>query len=220
MLDWMALHKLNTFHWHLTDDQGWRLEIKKYPRLTERRRVARARGRRTGRRHRSDRPASRVSTAATTRRTKCATSCGTRPTRFITVVPEIEMPGHAQAAIAAYPRSAPKAPRRPCHRIGACTRICSTSTRRRSRFLEDVLTEVMALFPGHVHPRRRRRGGEGSVARLAARAAAHARAGCGERGGAAGLLHASHGEVPERASAASSSAGTRFSKAGCPLRRP
>ena len=71
LIDWMALHKLNVLHWHLTDDQGWRLEIRKYPRLT---RSAPGACRPGGRAPTSiRRPASRGSTAASTRRTRCAT---------------------------------------------------------------------------------------------------------------------------------------------------
>ena len=99
MIDWMALHKLNTLHWHLTDDQGWRLEIRKYPKLTQ---VGAWRV-----------PAGAAgidaATGGPTRYGGFYTQEEVRDIvryaaeRYVTIVPEIEMPGHAQAAIAAYP---------------------------------------------------------------------------------------------------------------------
>ena len=95
-IDLLALHKLNIFHWHLTDDQGWRIEIKKYPQLTEvgawRKETLVGRSRATTR-HAARSTAS--ATAASTRRTTCARSSPTRTSAFVTIVPEIEMPGHA-----------------------------------------------------------------------------------------------------------------------------
>src|SRR5271168_3454598 len=89
MIDWMAWHKLNVLHWHLTDDQGWRLEIRKYPRLTS---VGAWRvepnGERYGGFYSQEEVRDIVRFAAT---------------RHVQIVPEIEMPGHATAAIAAYP---------------------------------------------------------------------------------------------------------------------
>src|SRR5829696_2505965 len=104
-IEQMALHKMNVFHWHLTDDQGWRLEIRKYPRLTQ------VGGRRTesliGWRDRVDSTKNRFDgtphggfyTQADVREVVAFAAA-----RHVTVVPEIEMPGHAQAAIAAYPQ--------------------------------------------------------------------------------------------------------------------
>ncbi|MGC1524291.1 MAG: family 20 glycosylhydrolase, partial [Steroidobacteraceae bacterium] len=89
MIDWMAWHKLNVLHWHLTDDQGWRLEIRKYPRLTS---VGAWRaepgGARYGGFYTQEEVRGIVRFAAT---------------RHVQIVPEIDMPGHATAAIAAYP---------------------------------------------------------------------------------------------------------------------
>src|SRR5204862_4752328 len=100
-IDWMALHKLNVLHWHLTDDQAWRLEIKKYPRLTSvgawrvpagaapRKDIdpATHKPRRIGGFYTQDEVRNVIAYAAA---------------RHITVVPEIEMPGHASAAVVAY----------------------------------------------------------------------------------------------------------------------
>jgi hexosaminidase len=144
MIDWMALHKLNVLHWHLTDDQGWRIEIRKYPRLAE-----------VG--------ACRVPATAGEKRP--APYCGFytqaqvrdivayAATRHVQVVPEIEMPGHAQAPIAAYPELGALS--------GAAPPVSSSWGVHSYLFnvepstftvLENVLSEVMELFPGrYIH---------------------------------------------------------------------
>ncbi|MDO9335225.1 MAG: family 20 glycosylhydrolase [Caulobacter sp.] len=151
-IDWMALHKLNTLHWHLTDDQGWRLEIKKYPRLTEvgAWRVqagaapaadidpATGRPRQYGGFYTQDQVREIVAYAAA---------------RQITIVPEIEMPGHAQATLVAYPDlgTVDPAPTAVSGDWGVFPYIYNVDDRTFS-FLEDVLTEVMDLFPGqYIH---------------------------------------------------------------------
>ncbi|HEU4626559.1 MAG TPA: family 20 glycosylhydrolase [Steroidobacteraceae bacterium] len=151
MLDWMALHKLNTFHWHLTDDQAWRLQIKKYPRLTEvgAWRVPAGAGaaadidpatgkpRLYGGYYTQDQVREIVAYAAD---------------RFITVVPEIEMPGHAQAALAAYPELGTDAAAPPVSSDWGVHTYLYNPDDATFAFLEDVLTEVMALFPGqYIH---------------------------------------------------------------------
>jgi hexosaminidase len=116
-IDLLARYKLNVFHWHLTDDQGWRLEIKKYPKLTEvgawRRETVAGKqldpyvgdGQPYGGFYTQDEARDIVAYAAA---------------RYVTVIPEIEMPGHSKAALAAYP-------------FLACTRTStSAATRRRS----------------------------------------------------------------------------------------
>jgi hexosaminidase len=147
-LDLMALHKLNTFHWHLTDDQGWRLEIKKYPRLTE---VGAWRsqtlvgtmdrdstrwvfdGQRHGGFYTQEDVQEIVAYAAE---------------RFITVVPEIEMPGHSQAAIAAYPWLGVTGDSVPVLGRWGVSSIILKPSDSTLAFYQDVLTEVLALFPG------------------------------------------------------------------------
>jgi hexosaminidase len=140
LLDQMALHKLNTFHWHLTDDQGWRIQIVKYPRLTEvgaRRMPAGADQRVYGGFYTQDEIRDIVRYAAE---------------RFITVVPEIEMPGHAQAAIAAYPELGTEGPRPPVSSDWGVHTYLFNVEESTFSFLEDVLTEVMALFPSqYIH---------------------------------------------------------------------
>lgn len=98
-IDYLALHKMNYFHWHLTDDQGWRIEIKKYPKLTE---VGAWRngtiiGHYPGKGNDNERDGGFYTQEDVKEIVKYAAE------RYITVVPEIEMPGHAMAAIAAYP---------------------------------------------------------------------------------------------------------------------
>ncbi|WP_433853158.1 family 20 glycosylhydrolase [Stenotrophomonas nitritireducens] len=147
LLDQMARHKLNTFHWHLTDDQGWRLEIRRYPKLTE-----------VG--------AWRVPAG------KAGVGADGKPVRYggfytqaqareiveyarrlhITVVPEIEMPGHAQAAIAAYPELGASGQAPPVSPDWGVHTWLYGVDEPTFAFLENVLTEVMEIFPGtYIH---------------------------------------------------------------------
>ena len=145
LVDWMAVNKLNTLHWHLVDDQGWRLEIKKYPRLTAVsawRAPATAPGApllpRVGGYYTQDQVRGIVAYAAA---------------RNITIVPEIEMPGHALAAIRAYPQLGTGAPIPPGVESdwGIFPWLYNTDEGTFG-FIEDVLTEVMALFPSrYIH---------------------------------------------------------------------
>ena len=132
-LDVMALHKLNIFHWHLTDDQGWRLDIEKYPRLTE---IGAWRGKanqREGGFYTQDDAAEIVRYAAA---------------RGITVVPEIEMPGHSMAALAAYPQlSCTGGPFIVPSEWGVKKDIFCAGNEATYDFLENVLDEVTRLFP-------------------------------------------------------------------------
>ena len=98
LLDQMALLKMNTFHWHLTDDQGWRIEIKKYPKLTE---IGSKRSDTQTSRKSEERTGVPHEGFYTQEQIKEIIDYATL--RHITIVPEIEMPGHAMAAVAAYP---------------------------------------------------------------------------------------------------------------------
>ena len=139
LLDWMALHKLNTFHWHLTDDQGWRLQIRKYPRLTDIgawRREADGSGR-VGGYYTQDQVREIVRYAAA---------------RHIAVVPEIDMPGHMQAAIAAYPWLGSRGDHPLVSPDWGVHAYLLNPDKRTFGFVQDVLTEVMELFPGqYIH---------------------------------------------------------------------
>ncbi|UCG15328.1 MAG: beta-N-acetylhexosaminidase [Phycisphaerales bacterium] len=137
-IDFLALHKFNVFHWHLTEDQGWRLEIKKYPKLTT---VAAWRGekeKRYGGFYTQDEVREIVAYAAA---------------RFITVVPEIELPGHSLAALAAYPEfSCAGGPFEVPTRWGIFEDVYCAGNDGTFEFLENVLSEVLELFPGrYVH---------------------------------------------------------------------
>jgi hexosaminidase len=136
-IDLLALYKLNTFHWHLTDDQGWRIEIAAYPKLTE---VGAWRNETSGR-------YGGFYTQAEIREIVSYAS-----ERFVTIVPEIEMPGHSRAAVAAYPEYAcTPGPFEVATTWGVFNDIFCPSEATFT-FLEGVLTEVFALFPGkYVH---------------------------------------------------------------------
>lgn len=149
LLDAMALHKLNVFHWHLTDDQGWRIEIRKYPKLTE---VGGCRI-----------PAGDAGVDPQTG--KPAPYCGFytqdqirdvvayAAARHIEVVPEFDVPGHATAAIAAYPQLGLLLEQAPAvgNEWGVYPNLFNTEESTFT-FLEDVLAEIVELFPGrYVH---------------------------------------------------------------------
>ncbi len=150
-IDMIAMHKMNTFHWHLTDDQGWRIEIKKYPGLTE-----------TG--------AYRKETLVGHSRNKPNTFDGEKyggfytqdevkeivayaRSKFVTVIPEIEMPGHALAALASYPQlSCTGGPFDVGTKWGVFDDVYCAGKEETFSFLQDVLSEVTDLFPGeYIH---------------------------------------------------------------------
>jgi hexosaminidase len=148
-IDWMALHKFNRLQLHLTDDQGWRLEIRRYPRLTD---IGAWRDE-TLIGHSGDAPPvydGRTHGGYYTQEDIRQIVEYARQ-RHITIVPEIEMPGHARAAIAAYPRLGvfPDEQRdlRPWTQWGISEHIFSPRPETLA-FLQDVLAEVMELFPG------------------------------------------------------------------------
>jgi hexosaminidase len=151
-IDAMAIHKLNTFHWHLTDDQGWRIEIKKYPRLTEigSRRDESLVGYYFERfpQQYDGKPYGGFYTQQEAREIVAYAA-----DRFITVIPEIEMPGHAQAAIASYPylSCTPDLTVKVATKWGIFKDVyCPGDTT--FHFLEDVLTEIMDIFPSkYIH---------------------------------------------------------------------
>ena len=150
-IDPLALHKLNRFHWHLTDDQGWRIEIKKYPLLTA-----------VGAWRRQSLVGAQRAYADTTQwvydniphggfytQDDVREIVAYAQARFITVVPEIEMPGHAQAAIAAYPWLGNTGQQlEVLTHWGVDANILNPSDSA-IHFMQDVLTEVLALFPSH-----------------------------------------------------------------------
>ncbi|MCC9138407.1 beta-N-acetylhexosaminidase [Pontibacter silvestris] len=148
-IDYLAMHKMNTFHWHLTEDQGWRIEIKKYPKLTE---VGAWRdGTLIG--HYSDQPHQfddkRYGGYYTQEQIKEVVKYA--QDRYITVIPEIEMPGHSIAALTAYPElSCTGGPFKVEQLWGVFDDVYCAGNEQTFEFLEDVLTEVMDLFPSKI----------------------------------------------------------------------
>jgi hexosaminidase len=150
-IDLLAAHKFNTFHWHLTEDQGWRIEIKKYPQLQN---LAACR-KETLIGHYSDQP----------QRFDGKPYCGYYTQeevkevveyarqRFVTVLPEIELPGHALAALAAYPElGCTGGPYEVGTKWGVYDDVFCAGNEKTFDFLDGVLEEVCALFPGpYVH---------------------------------------------------------------------
>lgn len=149
-IDILAMHKLNTFHWHLTDDQGWRVEIKKYPRLTE---VGAWRVDREDK-HWNAREPQLPGEAATYggfyTQDDIREIVAYAASRYITVVPEIEMPGHAMGALAAYPEFSCTGGPFTVKPGGywPITDVFCPGNEKTFEFLEGVLAEVVDLFPG------------------------------------------------------------------------
>jgi len=145
LFDLMSLHKLNTFHWHLTDDQGWRLEIKRYPRLTEvgawRKSIGFDLDPKAGTAYGPDGRYGGYYTQSDVRELVAYAE-----SRHITIVPEIEMPGHASAALAAYPQFS-------CFGGaystdgGVLPGVYCAGKDETFQFLQNVLSEVCQLFP-------------------------------------------------------------------------
>ena len=149
-IDALAMLKMNTFHWHLTEDQGWRIEIKKYPKLQE---IAAYRnetlighyntqpqlfdGKKYGGYYTQDQIKDIVAYAGS---------------RFVTVIPEIELPGHSQAAIAAYPELGCTGEQVEVAKKGGVFENIYCSKDETFAFLEDVFDEVLELFPSeYIH---------------------------------------------------------------------
>jgi hexosaminidase len=151
LIDTMALHKLNVLHWHLTDDQAWRIEIKKHPKLTD-----------VGAWRVPAGPAAAADIDAATGKPRLYGGFYTQDqvrqivayaaARHITVLPEIEMPGHASAAIAAYPQLGVTGKRAAVPADWGVYENLFNVEESTFAFLQDVLDEVMELFPSeYIH---------------------------------------------------------------------
>jgi hexosaminidase len=138
-IDLLALHKANVLHWHLTEDQGWRIEIKRYPKLTE-----------VGA-WRTEKDGSRYGGFYTQEQIKDVVAYATR--RHVNVVPEIEMPGHSTAALASYPElGCTGGPYHVLNRWGVIPDVYCAGQELSYQFVYNVLDEVMALFPSqYIH---------------------------------------------------------------------
>lgn len=150
MLDHLAMHKINTFHWHLVDDQGWRLEIKKHPKLTE---IGAWRADMSNR-HWNDRPIADAKGKPATyggfyTQEQVKNVVAYAAERNITVMPEIEMPAHVMSALAAYPELSCTGENLgvPPGGVWPITHIYCAGNDETFEFIEDVLIEVMELFP-------------------------------------------------------------------------
>ena len=145
-LDLLAMHNMNVFHWHLTDDQGWRIEIKKWPKLIT------VGSQRTGtiigtNSDIDDKvPYGGYYTQAEAREIVAYAAA-----RHITVVPEIDMPGHMLAALASYPElGCTGGPYQVGHYWGVYKDVLCVGNEKVYQFVEDVLTEIMDIFPSEV----------------------------------------------------------------------
>jgi len=150
-IDYIAMHKMNTFHWHLTEDQGWRIEIKKYPRLTKvgswREETLIGYPYNLPRKFDGERYGGFYTQEDIKEIVDYAES------RFVTIIPEIEMPGHSQAALAAYPElSCTGGPYKVRTYWGVSKEVYCAGKEKTFKFLEDVLSEVIELFPSkYIH---------------------------------------------------------------------
>lgn len=147
-IDMLALHNINRFHWHLTDDQGWRIEIKKYPLLTAigSKRAQTVIGHNSGKY--DGKPYSGYYTQKEIREiVKYAAD------RYITIVPEIDLPGHMQAALAAYPElGCTGGPYKVWEIWGVSDDVLCAGNDKTMKFIDDVLKEVVGLFPSkYIH---------------------------------------------------------------------
>lgn len=147
-IDMIALHNINRLHWHLTDDQGWRIEIKKYPKLTS-----------IGSK-RSDTVVGHNSTQYdsipyqgfyTQEEAKDIIKYARK--RHITIIPEIDLPGHMQAALAAYPElGCTGGPYKVWNRWGISEEVLCAGNDQTLQFIENVLNEIVAIFPSeYIH---------------------------------------------------------------------
>ena len=153
-IDILAMHKLNVFHWHLVDDQGWRIEIKKYPLLTE---VGAWRVDREDKPWDSrepQQPGEKATYGGFYTKEEIKEIVAYAAEKYITIVPEIEMPAHVGSALAAYPEySCTGGPFTvPPGGVWPITDIYCAGKEETFAFLEDILTEVIDLFPSpYIH---------------------------------------------------------------------
>ena len=149
-LDDLALYKFNVFHWHLTEDQGWRIEIKKYPKLTATGSIRKQTiiGKQSDSASFDQTPYGGFYTQEDIKEIVAYATV-----RHITVVPEIEMPGHSQAALSAYPEySCSGGPFEVGTRWGVYDDVYCAGNDSTFIFLENILSEVCDLFPGkYIH---------------------------------------------------------------------
>ena len=147
-IDLLALHNMNTFHWHLTEDQGWRIEIKKYPKLTE---IGSQRSRTVIGKNTQEYDNTPYGGFYTQEEAKEIVKYAQE--RYITVIPEVDLPGHMLAALAAYPElGCTGGPYEVCPRWGVFEDVLCIGNDKTMQFLEDVMGEIIEIFPSeYVH---------------------------------------------------------------------
>lgn len=145
-IDMMAYYKMNTFHWHLTDDQGWRIEIKQYPKLTE---IGSHRKETIVAKNFDPYIGDKTPYDGFYTQEQIKEIVKYAAQRQITIVPEIEMPGHSQAAIAAYPELACFGMSYEVLTKWGVSDVVLCPTPEVIQFYENILDEVIALFPGN-----------------------------------------------------------------------
>lgn len=147
-IDMMALHNINRFHWHLSEDQGWRIEIKKYPKLTEigSMRKETVIGHNTGKY--DGKPYGGFYTQEQAKEIVAYAA-----ERYITVIPEIDLPGHMQAALAAYPElGCTGGPYEVWTQWGVSDNVLCAGNDQTIQFIKDVLAEIVEIFPSeYIH---------------------------------------------------------------------
>ena len=148
-VDMLALHNLNRFHWHLTDDQGWRIEIKKYPELTT---VAAQRDETVIGKNSPEYDGKHYGPFFYTQE-ECREIVAYAAERHITVIPEIDLPGHMQAALAAYPEyGCTGGPYEVWKMWGVSDNVLCAGNDATLSFIEDILSEVIEVFPSeYIH---------------------------------------------------------------------
>ena len=147
-IDMLALHNINRFHWHLSEDQGWRIEIKKYPKLTEigSQRKETVIGRNSGKY--DGKPYGGFYTQEQAKEIVQYAA-----DRYITVIPEIDLPGHMQAALAAYPElGCTGGPYEVWTQWGVSDNVLCAGNDQTIQFIKDVLAEIIEIFPSeYIH---------------------------------------------------------------------
>jgi hexosaminidase len=149
-IDILAMYKINTFHWHLTEDQGWRIEIKKYPLLTE---ISHWRDETMVGHYSSGKGMDGIGYGGFYTQDQCKEIVRYAAERYITVVPEIEMPGHSMAALAAYPElGCTGGPYKVTGVWGVHKDVYCAGKEETFEFLQNVLDEVLEIFPSeYIH---------------------------------------------------------------------
>lgn len=147
-IDILALHNINTFHWHLTDDQGWRVEIKKYPKLTEigSKRDETVIGKNTGK-------YDGIPYGGFYTQNECREIVAYAAERYINVIPEIDMPGHMLGALEAYPElGCTGGPYKVWRKWGISEDVLCVGNDNTIKFIDDVLSEIVDIFPSkYIH---------------------------------------------------------------------